>query len=109
MMATFVIKQNDTSPSIEATLTNISGTAVNLNGSSVRFHMKNMSNNSLIVDQAATIVNAAGGIVRYAWQAADTQKPGLYNCEFEVTYTDTSIETFPNDDKIIVSIESEIN
>lgn len=108
-MATFVIKQNDTSPSIEATLTNISGTAVNLNGSSVRFHMKNMSNNSLIVDQAATIVNGIGGIVRYAWQVADTQKPGLYTCEFEVTYADNSIETFPNDDKIIVSIESEIN
>jgi len=108
-MATFVIKQNDTSPSIEATLTDINGSAVNIASSSVRFHMKNMSNNTLTVDQAATIVNAASGIVRYAWQAADTQKPGLYNCEFEVTYSDNSIETFPNDDKIIVSIESEIN
>jgi len=108
-MATFVIKQNDTSPSIEATLTDINGSAVNIASSSVRFHMKNMSNNTLIVDQAATIVNAASGIVRYAWQSADTQKPGLYNCEFEVTYSDNSIETFPNDDKIIVSIESEIN
>jgi len=108
-MATFIIKQNDTSPSIEATLTDINGTAVNVAGSSIRFHMKNMSNNSLIVDQAATIVNGPNGIVRYAWQAADTQKPGLYTCEFEVTYTDNSIETFPNDDKIIVSIESEIN
>lgn len=108
-MATFVIKQNDTSPSIEATLTDINGSAVNIASSSVRFHMKNMSNNTLTVDQAATIVNAASGIVRYAWQAEDTQKPGLYNCEFEVTYSDNSIETFPNDDKIIVSIESEIN
>lgn len=108
-MATFVIKQNDTSPSIEATLTDINGSAVNIASASVRFHMKNMSNNTLTVDQAATIVNAASGIVRYAWQAADTQKPGLYNCEFEVTYSDNSIETFPNDDKIIVSIESEIN
>jgi hypothetical protein len=108
-MATFVIKQNDTSPSIEATLTNINGGAINIASASVRFHMKNMSNNVLTVDQPATIVNAANGIVRYAWQAADTQTPGMYNCEFEVTYSDNSIESFPNDDKIIVSIESEIN
>jgi hypothetical protein len=108
-MATFIIKQNDTSPSIVATLTDINGTAINVTGASVRFHMKNMSNNSLIIDQSATIVTAASGIVRYAWQSADTQKTGLYSCEFEVTYTDNSIETFPNDDKIIVSIESEVN
>lgn len=108
-MATFVIKQNDTSPSIEATLTNINGVAINLSSCSVRFHMKNMTNGVLIVDQPATIVNAVNGVTRYAWQSADTQKPGMYNCEFEVTYSDNSIETFPNDDKIIVSIESEIN
>lgn len=109
MMATFVIKQNDTSPSIEATLTNINGTAINITNASVRFHMKNMTNNNLVIDQAATIINGVGGIVRYNWQASDTQKIGIYSCEFEVTFLDNSIETFPNDEKIIVSIESEIN
>lgn len=108
-MATFFLKQNDTSPSIQATLTDAGGTAVNIAGSSVRFHMKNMTNGSIIVDRAATIVNAATGAVRYDWLAADTQKAGMFLCEFEVTYADTSIETFPNDDKIIVSIEQELN
>ena len=108
-MATFIMKQNDTSPSIEATLTDINGTAINLNNSNVRFHMKNLSNSAVVVDAAATITNASGGIVRYNWQAADTAKAGIYSCEFEVTYSDASIETFPNDEQIIVSIEGELN
>lgn len=108
-MATFIMKQNDTSPSIEATLTDINGTAINLNDASVRFHMKNLSNNAVVVDAAATIVTAASGIVRYDWQSADTTKAGIYSCEFEVTYSDASIETFPNDEQIIVSIEGELN
>ena len=108
-MATFIMKQNDTSPSIEATLTDINGTAINLNDASVRFHMKNLSNSVVVVDAAATIVTAASGIVRYDWQSADTAKAGIYSCEFEVTYSDASIETFPNDEQIIVSIEGELN
>ena len=108
-MPTFIIKQNDTSPSIEATLTDINGTAINIADASVRFHMKNLTNNSVVVDAAANIVTAASGIVRYDWQAADTAKAGIYSCEFEVTYSDASIETFPNDEQIIVSIEGELN
>lgn len=108
-MATFFLKQNDTSPSIQATLTDASGAAVNIAGASVRFHMKNMTNSGVIVDRAATVVNAANGIVRYDWLAADTQKTGMFLCEFEVTYSDSSIETFPNDAKIVVSIEQELN
>lgn len=108
-MATFFLKQNDTSPAIEATLVNGSGASVNIGGATVRFHMNNMTNGALIIDRAATIVNAASGIVRYNWQSTDTQKSGMYLCEFEVTYSDGSIESFPNDDKIIVAIESEIN
>ena len=108
-MATFIMKQNDTSPSIEATLTDINGTAINLADASVQFHMKNLTNSEVVVDEAASIVTAASGIVRYDWQAADTAKAGIYSCEFEVTYSDASIETFPNDEQIIVSIEGELN
>jgi len=108
-MATFTMKQNDTSPSIEATLTDINGTAINLTDASVQFHMKNLSNSEVVVDEAASIVTAASGIVKYDWQAADTAKAGIYSCEFEVTYSDASIETFPNDEQIIVSIEGELN
>lgn len=108
-MSTFTIKKGDTSPSIVATLTDVDGTAINLTDSTVQFHMRNMSNNELIVDAAATITDDTGGIVTYDWLTADTSSAGVFSCEFEVTYSDAAIETFPNDEDIIVSIENELN
>lgn len=104
---TFYIKQNDTSPAIQATLKDPDGTVVNLAGSSVRFHMADMAG-TIKVDTTATIVDN-DGVVRYSWQAGDTDTAGLYKAEFEVTYADSTIETFPNEGKLIISIEPEIS
>jgi len=92
---TFSIKQNDTSPSLQATLTDYSGAAINLTNCVVNFHMKNV-NGSLTINSQMTIVSALNGIVQYNWVSGDTNVPGTYYVEFEVTYPNTSIETFPN-------------
>ena len=42
----FNIKQNDTSPSLQATLKDASGTVIILTGASVRFHMKALGEDS---------------------------------------------------------------
>ena len=105
---TFYIKQNDTGPAMLATLQDANGTAVNLTGANVRFHMQSINGGSPVVDAAATIVTAASGLVRYNWLAADTGTVGTYQAEFEVTYADTSIETFPNDGYIAVQIINDI-
>lgn len=107
-MMAFTIKQNDTSPALQATLQDYAGTAINLVGASVRFHMKSLDS-SIVVDAPMTITNAAGGVVRYNWQAADTDLAGTYSAEFEVTYSDASIETFPNTDSIAIVITPELN
>lgn len=99
----FKIKQNDTSPKIRATLKDSSNNAVNLIGASVRFHMKH-ENGREAVDSLATKINDENGIVEYAWQAGDTQIEGLHFAEFEVTYEDESVETFPNDNFIKIKI-----
>lgn len=104
----FTIKQSDTSPALQATLQDANGTAINLNGCTVRFHMKSLTG-EVIVDQPMTVVSAIGGIVRYNWQAADTDTAGTYYAEFEVTYSDLSIETFPNTDNIAIVITPELN
>jgi predicted dehydrogenase len=105
---TFYIKQNDTSPKVLATLQNASGSAIDLTGASVRFHMRTLDGSSTVVDAAATIVTAASGIVRYSWTAPNTATSGSYQAEFEVTYADASIETFPNDTYISVEILDDI-
>lgn len=105
---TFYIKQNDTGPSMLATLQDASGNAIDLTAGNVRFHLRPINSSTAKVDEAATIVTADAGIVRYDWQASDTDTIGSYQAEFEVTYADASIETFPNDGYILVEIISDI-
>lgn len=104
---TFRIKQNDTSPGLEAVLSNAGGTAINLNGSSVRFHMRR-AGAAVVIDAAATIVTAAAGLVRYSWTAGDTDTAGSYQAEFEVTYADGSIESFPNTANLDIVIMEDV-
>jgi hypothetical protein len=104
----FTIKQSDTSPSILANLQDSNGTAINLNGASVRFHMKAVGG-AVVIDEPMTIVNAAGGIVRYDWQTGDTDVPGTYYVEFEATYSDNTIETFPNNTNETVLVIPQLN
>ena len=104
----FSIKQNDTSPSLQATLKDASLTPVNIIGATVMFHMKSIDG-TVKVDQQMTIVNGAGGVVQYDWQSGDTDTVGTYYVEFEVTYLDGSIETFPNNGNKVVSVVKELN
>ena len=104
----FSIKQNDTSPSILATLKDADNVPVNITSASVRFHMKSIDG-SLKIDSAMTVINASEGLVRYDWVAVDTDTFGTYYVEFEVTYTDGSIETFPNTGSLVVSVVKELN
>ena len=102
----FSIKQNDTSPSMLATLQDALGVPVNITGATVNFYMGNINGN--IVDSTATIVSPLDGQVRYDWVASDTANSGMYQAEFEVIYTDGTKETFPNNDYISVVIKPDL-
>lgn len=105
-MSTFTIKQNDTSPSLQVSLTDSAGSAIDLTGAtSIRFHMRLPSATAAKVDAAAATVGAStAGVVKYDWSAGDTDTAGLYQAEFEVTYSDSSIETFPNGGYLLVNV-----
>jgi hypothetical protein len=104
----FSIKQNDTSPSLQATLKDASLSPVDLTGATVMFHMKSVDG-TVKVDQQMTITDDTGGVVQYDWQSGDTDTVGTYYVEFEVTYADASIETFPNNGNKVVSVVKELN
>jgi len=104
----FSIKQNDTSPSLQAILKDAALNPINLVGANVRLHMKS-ADNILKIDELMIIVDGLEGLVQYDWQVGDTSTVGTYYVEFEVTYSDGSIETFPNVGSLSLVITRELN
>jgi hypothetical protein len=103
----FHIKQNDTRPALEAQLFDAENNPINLDMCGVRFHMRDMYDRKEI-SRPATIVNAAQGQIRVDWQTGDTDTIGIMRCEFEITFTDNTILTVPNDGYFLISIVPEL-
>jgi hypothetical protein len=120
---TFLIKRNDTLPSIQRQFKDTSGNVIAINNAdTVKFTMR-ASNDTVMtgspkVHASAVIVDAANGIVRYDWVAADTdtsttQSNGQeipYAAEFELTrLSDGKIETFPQNGYILVTMPRDLD
>lgn len=104
----FFLKRGDTGPAIQRQCLDEAGDPIALAGATVRFNMRLRDGAVKVNRAAATIVEAATGVVRYAWQAGDTDTAGTYEAEFEITYLDGSIETVPNAGWIEVTITGDI-
>jgi hypothetical protein len=93
---------NDTAPSAQGTLK--SGrpkkVAVDIQGATVKFHMTDAANELKVNaaannDQVGDGSDGSKGKVSYDWDPADVDTEGVYKAEWEVTYTDGTIQTFP--------------
>lgn len=108
MTETFFIKKGDTSPALLADLlpagTDITG------ATAVVFSMRPRGSTTPTVNRAAaTIVTPTNPArLRYNWTSLNTAAAGNFEGEFEVTRADGSIETFPNDGHIPISITGDI-
>jgi len=101
-MTEVFIKRNDTNPSLSVTLAQ-DGVVVDLSTATVVFHM------GTHVDATAVVVDGTAGTARYDWVAADTVTAGCYPAEFEVTFADDSIQTFPNDENLTIIITEDVS
>ncbi len=104
----FWIKQGDTSKVLERTLKNADGSVINLSGADVVFTMRKGSRTATISEVACTIADAPNGVVEYDWQTGDTDEAGVYDAEFEVTFSGGEIITVPNDGHMKVTITPEL-
>ena len=104
----FKIKKGDTSPSLLAILQDGDGVAVDVTDASIRFHMTPLGSSTVKVDATAVIVDGATGSVRYEWASGDTDTEGAFNAEFEVTFANSAIETFPNDGYFRVDVDNDL-
>lgn len=93
----FKIKRNDTRPAIQAT---ISASATDVL-TTVVFHMADKTGTLKVAAGAGTIVQqpstTQAAQVKYQWQSGDTDTNGVYDGEFQVTFNDGRIETYPNE------------
>ena len=109
MTDTAYLKQNDTSPALDAILTDANGDPVDVTDSTVRFHMMQIGATTLKIDAVASVIDGPTGHVRYALQNGDTDTPGSYKAEYQVTFPDGSTETFKNTpDQLRVVITPEL-
>lgn len=106
MSDVFSMKRGDTSPSL---LYALLPEDVTLAGASVVFTMQTQAG-AVLIDRAAAVVAVPSGqpAVRYDWAAGDTDQDGNHLAEFEVTYADGAVETFPNAGNLVVSIARDL-
>jgi hypothetical protein len=106
---TFYIKEGDTASFITRDLKDAFGAPVNVTGATVVFSMRVKPAGTLkVTRQPCVIVTAGTGRVRYEWIADDTDTADEYEGEFQVSYANGKIQTFPNDGHIPVVITDEI-
>lgn len=106
-MKTFKIKRGDTGPSM---LYRLLPTSIVLTGATVVFNMRSDGGEENVVDRSPAVIEVATGTptLRYDWLPSDTEEAGTFNGEFEVTYVDGSVETFPNSGFITIIIAEDL-
>ena len=105
-MADFYIKRGDTGSPIRATLRDQSG-PVDLSGADVRFHM--MDNVEAVkVDAESTVLAPGDGDVQYEFGDEDVDTAGEYRAEWEVTFADGMVVTFPNHGFVHVLVSGDV-
>ncbi len=90
------LARGDRLPTYRTTLRDGSA-PVDLTGTTVRFRMWREGAATNKVDAPMTLVDAAGGVVDYAWAAGDTDTVGVYRTEVEVTFADGRQRTWEGD------------
>jgi len=103
-MQTFTIKRGDTSPAI---LYALFPETISLAAATILFKMSGQSG-GLKVNAPAYVSQSSPPVVGYQWQAEDLDTAGNFLAEFEVTYGDGSVETFPNDEYIRIKVLSDL-
>lgn len=106
------MKRGDTAPPLGQTLVGTDRVAEDLTGyQEVSFYMRDSDKNVVISDDTSgqvSVDDAANGKVSYSWQSGDTDQVGYYEAEWEVVFSDTTVQSYPNDDYIVIEFFEDI-
>lgn len=93
---TIYVKQGDVGNTLFGTLYRGSKLVNLTDADAVRFHVEDMFGND-VVDAAMSFVDREAGSVSYIWQTADLARAGEFIYEYEVEWSPTRTESFPED------------
>ena len=106
MAAIFITKRGDTSPALLYRLPVGNCYPVfNFMGATVVFNMR--LGDTVVINRAAANFEDDRTLL-YEWNDQDVAQEGRFEAEFEVTYSDGTVETFPKDGFIVVLIGEDI-
>jgi len=107
----FWIKRGDTRPVLRSLLLDGDGNVVSLvNATSARLIARGENGQLKTLTGTTTIEPpASGGHVVYTWGAGDTATPGEFFAEFEVTWSDAGVQTFPTAGYIELTIAGDLD
>lgn len=112
-MSDFTIKQHDTRPVLTRYLIQtVNGATSPVDVTlvaSVGFKMRHTSAPLVLVTGLASIVTVSSCYIAYKWATNDTATTGIYNSEYELTYTDGGVETIPNDSYFSIEIVDDLD
>lgn len=94
----YAIKEGDLEPPLEAILFKSAGGApLDLTtAEGVVAHVRCMEDDPPpLISREVLVVDADAGVVRFEWEAGETDVPGLYEIEFEITWEDDRPQTVP--------------
>ena len=104
----FTIKQHDNWPLLSLALTDQNGPIDLSTASSVKLILKQALPPTTVTGAMAISVPASAGIVTYTWAGTNTDVPGSYDGEVEITWAAGKVETVPNDGYFSVIIQSDL-
>ena len=103
-MTIFRIKKDDTLPYLKIQILDSDGNPYDLTNCTVEFHMSKTIGGTPKVNANATITDATDGYCEYRWQTGDTDTPGVYYAEFQVTTQNGGIFTVPVKNNFFVEV-----
>lgn len=93
-MADLSLVQGDTRPDIQSILRTSAATPIDLSeADEVRFQMRLVDGERYVVNALAEILAAEDGSVRYVWAANDLAMVGDYYVQWEIHWSDGSLQT----------------
>jgi hypothetical protein len=95
---------------IEFTLTD-GGSAVNLTGAdTVELFVSDGYTGEVIVSGVELVIDGTPTTGKVSWSpdAADVDTPGIYDCQFKVTWNDLTTDWFPSDSYLTLRLREDL-